>query len=148
LRFLEDVLEIFYELLSKKKILDEHIVISIITVCFNSNDESIITKSFNSIITYYSLHKNISHSFWQTSIDGLLKIKHYDLANILIKLYPIKYSYSESLWKKIIISNIIENFSEIFILFQEKYESRAHNDDIRGFENIFNIFLEEVSNNL
>jgi hypothetical protein len=99
-------------------------------------------------MTYYNLNKNISHSFWQSSIDGLLKIKHYDLANALIKLYPIKYSYSESLWKKIINSNITENFSEVFKLFQEKYESRAHNDDCRGFENIFNIFVEEVANYL
>ena len=72
----------------------------------------------------------------------------YDNAKILIKLYPIKYSYSETLWKKIIVSNITENFLEIFNLFQDKYECRAHNDDCRGFESIFNIFVEEVANNL
>lgn len=119
-----------------------------ITACFSSNDSKLINKTFDSIISYYSLNKNISHSFWQTSIDGLLKTKFYDLAYFLIKMYPIRYSYSESLWKKIIVSNIKENFSEIFKLLVEKYESRALSDDCRGYENIFNIFVEEVVNYL
>ncbi len=82
----EDVLEIFDLLIFHKKILDEHIVISIITACFSSNDANIINKSFNLMISYYSLNKNISHSFWQSSIDGLLKTKFYDQANVLIKM--------------------------------------------------------------
>ena len=98
---------------------------------------------------YYSVNKNISHSFWQTSIEGLIKNNQTEYAFKLLKLYPIKYSYSESLWKNVILSNIHnEDFFGLFEMFVEKYDSRTNNDEFRAFENIFNIFVEEVSNHL
>ncbi len=146
---MDDVLEIILKLLSNKKVIDEYLVISEITACFASNDYRLIEKCFNMIFVYYSMNNNISHSFWQTSIEGLLKAKENDYANKLLKLYPIKYSYSESLWKNVIISNMNnESITTLFEMYLEKYESRSNNDEFRAFENIFNIFIEEIANHL
>ena len=106
-------------------------------------------ENFYSIIfDYQNLNKNISHSFWQTCIEGYFKIKSFTLSANLIKIYPIKYSYSESLWKNIILSNMNDDdILKVFNIFLEKFDNRVSSDDFKAFENIFNIFVEEFANN-
>lgn len=131
-------------MISNNKILDEYVIISTITSCINSG---LIEKCFDMIGKYYNLNKNVSHTFWQTSIEGFLRAKENEYANRLLRLYPIKYSYSESLWKNVIISNMDdEHIMTVFEIFIEKYDSRGNNDEFRAFENIFNIFVEELAN--
>jgi hypothetical protein len=144
---LEDVLELFFALIENKKIIDEYVVISTINACISSQNQYLQEKCFNMIVQYIVLNPNVSHSFWQTSIEGFLKLKMFYFSNNLLKLYPIKYSYSESLWKNVILSNMNNNdFLTTFNLFLEKYDNRKNNDEFRAFENIFNIYLEEVTN--
>lgn len=105
-------------------------------------------KCFEIIILYQENNKNISHTFWQTSIETLMKLKKIDYTNHLLKLYPIKYCYSESSWKNVLIFNInLSQITHLFQIFLEKFDCRNNNDEFKGFENIFNIFIEEITSN-
>jgi hypothetical protein len=145
---LEEALQILNILIENEKIIDEYVVTSLISSCFATVDQTLLENCFNLVVSYYALNKNISHTFWQTSIEGLLKIKRNDFAEKLLKMYPIKYSYSESLWRNVIISNMNDDsIINLFELFDEKYESRTKEDEFRVFENIYNIFIEEMAMN-
>jgi hypothetical protein len=144
---LEWVVEIITILIEKEKIIDEYLITSLIVSCFNSADQSLLESCFKIIVAYYKLNQNISHTFWQTSIEGLIKIKKNSLALKLLKIYPIKYSYSESLWRRVIISSLTneENIQKLFELFDNKFLERTNKDDFRAFENIYNIFIDEMA---
>ena len=140
----EEVFEIFEILIKNKKPIDESLVISAIT-----SNESDFEKCYKFILDYYNYNKNLSHTFWQNSIEGFLKNKKQEYANDLIRLYPIKYSYSESLWGKIIANNMSnKNLMTVFNIFLEKYENRQNGEEFKGYENIFNLFIENIANNL
>jgi hypothetical protein len=143
---LEWVVEIINILIEKEKILDEYIITSLIVSCFNSADQSLLDSCFKMIVAYYGLNKNISHTFWQTSIEGLIKIKKNYYAMKLLKIYPIKYSYSETLWRSVILSHLNdESILPLFEMFDDKFLKRTNNEDFRAFENIYNIFIEEIA---
>jgi hypothetical protein len=140
----EEVFEIFEILIKNKKPIDESLVISAITL-----NESDFEECYKFILDYYNYNKNLSHTFWQNSIESFLKNKKQEYANDLIRLYPIKYSYSESLWGKIIANNMSnKNLMTVFNIFSEKYENRQNGEELKGYENIFNLFIENISNNL
>jgi hypothetical protein len=136
-------------MISTKKNIDETLITSAIISSINSGNKSLIERSFETILQYISNNwNNISHSFWQTSIEAFIKIEFNDLAYKLIKLYPIKYSYSESLWKNIILSHTTDDLiTIIFELFVEKFDHRTNKDEFRGFDVVFNLFIEEIANN-
>jgi hypothetical protein len=147
---LHEVFDIFGLLIANKRTFDEYVMTSAISVCFTNcgNDIPLVEKCFNTIHSYFNINQSLSHSFWQTSIEGLIKLKMFKNANSLLTLYPVKYSYSETLWKNVIVSNMNnEEVDHVFNLFLEKYENRTNNDEFRAFENIFNIFIEELAHN-
>ena len=39
-----------------------------------------------------------------------------------------------------------DNIIGIFNIFDEKFENRVKEEEYKGYENIFNIFLEELAN--
>ncbi len=144
-----EAFDIFDILIMNKKPIDESLVISAITNCMSQKNDSEFEKCYKFIFDYYNYNQNLSHTFWQNSIEGFLKNNKQEYANDLIKLYPIKYSYSESLWGKIITNNMSnKNLMNVFNILLEKYENRQNGEDYKGFENIFNLFIENIANNL
>ena len=105
-----------------------------------------INYCFDLIKQIQSNSNNLSHTFWQDAIDGFSKAKHTSYSMDLIKLYPIKFSYSENLWRLFIKNNMNDDqVMDIFKLWTEKYEKRTIHDEFKYFENIYNIFLEELT---
>jgi hypothetical protein len=136
-------------MIENNKEIDEFSIISTMNACFAKKDTYFLDQCYTLIIRLYDSNKNLSHTFWQTAIEGYMKCKLTHYVNNLLKLYPIKYSYSETTYKRVleaIRSN--EGFSEIFNIFYEKYKKRAKDEELRGYENIFNIFIDEMGNNL
>jgi hypothetical protein len=125
------------------KNVDEYLFISVMKACFNKKNH--YEKCFEIIKLINSSSNTLSHFFWQEAIEGLTKSFQPTYACELIKLYPIKFSYSESLWRSFIKSQMNDSsVSSCFNLLKDKYEQRTIHDEFKSFENIFNIFLEEL----
>jgi len=96
--------------------------------------------------TRQSTTNNLSHTFWQEAIEGFSKSKQPKLSIELVKLYPIKFSYSESLWKNFIKANMSnEEVMGIFEILTDKFGKRTIHDEFKSYEIIFNVFLEQIS---
>ena len=172
--------------LDNVKSLDEYQVLDVLKPCFSSINSgidnssnlvadysSLINKSFSLIEKYYEKNNNFSHNFWQTTIEGFIKWEKNNSSDSnnnysyrLLEMYPTKFSYSEALWKKVIVisinssssnnntsnnslKNIINtqnsDFYETFSLFTRKFVNRTKSEDYKAYEGIYNIFLEELS---
>jgi hypothetical protein len=133
-----------------KKTIDEYIISNLLAAIFQNKFNNLIEQSYEIVYTYCQIYTNISHSFWQMAIEGFLKSNREDFSNKLLKIYPIRYTYSEILWKSVITYNLTlvpDKIFDVFNLFKDKYDERNLNsDDFKTFEYIFNIFIEEISN--
>lgn len=128
--------------------IDEYVLINCISQIANQenmNNSTSLDKCYNIICSYYNINKNVSHTFWQTSIETFLKLKKNAYAFNLLKIYPIRYSYSETLWKNCIYNYPGISMYYLFIIFLSNFESRASDNEYKAYENIFNIFLEAYS---
>lgn len=142
----DKVLTILETHLKKNKKIDEYVVSMAFSECFLAN--SSIDKLFKLFLFYYSQNQNISHSFWQSTIENLVKKGYQKEANELLSIYPIKYSFSESLFKVIIKEKIkFKASEEIICILCSKFESRNVQDDLKTYENIFSILLSELTDN-
>jgi hypothetical protein len=146
--YLHKVFEILHIMLDSKKEIEEFTVISTMNACFSKGDPSLLEQCYIFILRLYDKNKTFSHTFWQITIEGYMKCKVPIYVSNLLKLYPIRYSYSEGLWKKVIsVNNKTDSFQFIFNIFFEKYKHKDNTDEEKGFENIFNLFVEELGNN-
>jgi len=79
-------------------------------------------------------------------IEFFIKNNYISYANEVIRIYPVKFSSAESLWKIVIKANM--NNSHIlsaFEILRTRYENKDKSEEGRIFETIFNIFLEELT---
>ena len=133
-------------LANNNKKIDEYLVSSALNNLSTNN--KIIERLYNFIHKYLNYNKDLSHTFWQNSIEVFMKFKLLDYVNSLIRIYPIKYSYSESFWSRIINVNMnSKDLMIVFNIFLEKFQNRINMDEYRCYENIFNLFLEFISIN-
>jgi hypothetical protein len=132
------------------KDIDEFTVINTMNACFAKNEQKLLEQCYLLIINLFQKNKNLSHTFWQTAIEGFLKCNQIFYVNNLLEFYPIRYSYSESTWKKVIINSLskADSFRIVFDIFKEKYKGRHSSEEVKGYESIFNIFVEEMGNHL
>ena len=140
------VLDLLKDCVESSKNVDEYLLISVLKTCFTSGNH--YEKCFEIIKLINSKSNTLSHSFWQEAIEGFTRSFQYTYTYELIKLYPIKFSYSETMWRSFIKSQM--NDSSVltcFNLLKDKFEQRTINDEFKSFENIFNIFLQEMTPN-
>jgi hypothetical protein len=135
-------------MIDSKKEIEEFTVINTMNACFVKNDPALLDQCYMLVLRLYEKNRSLSHTFWQTAIEGFMKCKVSIYVANLLKLYPVRYSYSEALWKKVIsVNNKTDSFQFIFNIFLEKFKHKDNGDDEKGYENIFNIFVEELGNN-
>ncbi len=143
-RYEVQVLELLKHCVETSKNVDEYLLISVLKECFNKKNH--YEKCFEIIKLVNSSSNTLSHSFWQEAIEGFTHSFQYTYACELIKLYPIKFSYSQSLWRSFIKTQMNDSsVLSCFNLLKDKYEQRTIQDEFKSFENIFNIFLEELT---
>ena len=115
----------------------------------SNEDPATIRKSYELVLAYIaSSIDKVSNTFWQYSIESFFAFKNCSLGLNLLKVYPIRYSYSE-----IIIRNIIDltlktntaNLEKVFDVLMIKFKSRANKLEDKAYENIFNILLKQIS---
>lgn len=128
--------------INKKRVLDPDIISQALTVFFNQQPKGTEDKYslyFNLTIEYIHYNTDLPHSFWEKVIQLFQSNNQLEYSKILLQLYPLKYSFSESYWKKQIDMN--KDLIDLFNVFNAKFSHRQLNEHIDSYQKIFNYFI-------
>lgn len=130
--------------------MDEYLIADVIKSALNSDPNYFKDMSAQLIFDFYNTYnKALSHSFWQLCFENFLNNKLYVQVIGLLDLYSIRYSYSESLLRTIIIDCINNQLLlELFAVLTKKLLNKRQEEDYQGYENVFNILIEEIAKKL
>ena len=137
-------MELIRNCIKTSKNIDEYVVLTVIKSCFGSKIH--YDKCFELIKLINSSINTLSHTFWQECIEGFTRSNEFNYACELIKLYPIKFSYSENMWRSFIKTQMTQDtVLSCFNLLKLKFQQRTIHDEYKSFDIIFNIYLEELT---